>query len=71
MRPFPLKPLLFALGLAACLPAQGAACGASGRPPVGLLVETADGGALFQSDSGAAASGAGLVRRALGVRADG
>lgn len=68
---FPLKPLLFALGLAACLPARSAACGAPARPPAGLLVETADGGALFQSAPGAAASGAGLARRTLGVRADG
>lgn len=58
--------LLLALGLACCPPAQGAVCPDPARPPNGVLVKTADGGALFQSGPVAA----GLVRRALGMDVD-
>jgi type IV pilus assembly protein PilY1 len=62
-----MRGLLLALGLACCWPVLGAPCAARARPPNGVLVKTADGGALFQADG----AGSGLVRRALGMAADG
>jgi len=62
-----MRGLLLALGLASSWPAHGAPCATPARAPNGVLVKTADGGALFQSDPVASR----LVRRALGMAADG
>lgn len=68
MRPWPLALLAWPL---ICAPAQGAVCAAA-REPGAALVKTGDGGAaLFQSDGDPSGAGDGLVRRALGVHADG